>query len=183
VADRVVPRAVARSAAAALCALLGVLNGGVAYAATRPPGDNPPHRVPAVVSAVAGTPCTTQAKACVDLTTRRAWLINGGKVTRGPVPISPGGPGEETPIGTFRVWFKDRTHVSAEQHGTPMPYSVFFHRGVAFHGGSLHLASAGCVHLGPRDAAAFYGTLRVGDEVQVRQLVSHGADLRPGQRE
>jgi hypothetical protein len=29
----------------------------------------------------AGTPCPTTAKACVDLTTQRAWLINNGVVT------------------------------------------------------------------------------------------------------
>ena len=34
---------------------------------------------------VEGTPCTSVARARVDLATRTAWLIDGGKVVRGPV--------------------------------------------------------------------------------------------------
>lgn len=122
----------------------------------------------AAVGLVAGTPCPTTAKACVDLTTQRAWLISNGVVTRGPVMVGSGGPGEETPTGTFHVLVKDLNHVSAEQGGTPMPYSVFFAPGgVAFHGGNLRKASAGCVHLADADAIAFYNTLKIGDEVDV----------------
>jgi hypothetical protein len=39
---------------------------------------------------------------------------------------------------------------------------------VAFHGGNLRKASAGCVHLDDADALAFYDTLKIGDEVDVR---------------
>lgn len=119
-------------------------------------------------TAVARTPCTATARACVDLTTRHAWLIRNGRILVGPVPISTGGPGEQTPIGTFKVWRKDPHHISMEQHGTPMPYSVFFDRGVAFHSGPLALMSAGCVHLRANDAITFYNNLRIGDQVQVR---------------
>jgi lipoprotein-anchoring transpeptidase ErfK/SrfK len=38
---------------------------------------------------------------------------------------------------------------------------------VAFHGGSLERASAGCVHLDDADAIDFYNTLQLGDQVQV----------------
>ena len=130
---------------------------------------------------VAGTPCTPAASACVDLTTRRAWLIRDGAVVRGPVPISTGGPGEETPLGTFRVWRKDPHHISFEQHGTPMPYSVFFDRGIAFHAGPLALMSAGCVHLRTSDATAFYAALRLGDQVQVRTTGQRPARQTPTQ--
>ena len=118
---------------------------------------------------VTGTPCTSTAHACVDLTTQRAWLLQNGAVTLGPVGVSSGGPGKETPEGTFKVEWKDKNHKSAEQNGTPMPYSVFFAAGgVAFHGGSLSRASAGCVHLDDKDAIAFYNDLKIGDEVQVK---------------
>jgi lipoprotein-anchoring transpeptidase ErfK/SrfK len=117
---------------------------------------------------VPSAPCVVTAKACVDLTTQRAWLMNAGAVTRGPVPIGSGGPGEETPTGTFKVLSKDKNHKSAEQGGTPMPYSVFFAPGgVAFHGGDLRKASAGCVHMQDVDAIAFFNTLQIGDQVQV----------------
>jgi hypothetical protein len=123
----------------------------------------------AAVDLVPGTPCDITAKACVDLTTQRAWLIHAGAVTRGPVPVGSGGPGQETPTGTFKVLSKDKNHKSAEQGGTPMPYSVFFAPGgVAFHGGDLRKASAGCVHMQDIDAIAFFDTLQIGDQVQVR---------------
>lgn len=128
-------------------------------AAPRPPA---PRVVP-------GTPCTVAAAACVDLTTQRAWLIDHGKVVRGPVPVHSGGPDRATPQGTFTVSWKDRHHVSHEQPGTPMPDSVFFATGgIAFHEGPLTRASAGCVHLRPVDAVAFYAALKVGAQVQVR---------------
>ncbi|HEY1966972.1 MAG TPA: L,D-transpeptidase [Pseudonocardia sp.] len=121
-----------------------------------------------------GTPCTKTARACVDLKTQQAWLIdNKGNITRGPVDVSSGGPGEETPVGTFSVAWKDKNHKSKEYkepngQPAPMPYSVFFATGgVAFHGGSLRRASAGCVHLDDGDAVVFYNTLKLGDQVQV----------------
>jgi hypothetical protein len=123
---------------------------------------------------VAGTPCSASARACVDLQKQKAWLIDqAGKVTLGPVSITSGGPGKETPVGTFFVQWKDKAHRSQEfrlpsGQGAPMPYSVFFaDGGVAFHGGSLRRASAGCVHLSDPDAQTFYNTLQLGDEVQV----------------
>jgi hypothetical protein len=126
------------------------------------------------VATYESTPCTDSARACVDLAKQRAWLIDAqGNVTRGPVPISSGGPGKETPVGTFYVQWKDKNHKSQEfrdprGQAAPMPYSVFFaDGGVAFHGGSVRRASAGCVHLNDPDAETFYNTLQLGDEVQV----------------
>ena len=117
---------------------------------------------------VAGTPCTVTADACVDLDRQQAWLLVDGAVVRGPVPISSGGPGRETPTGTFAVEWKHIDHVSGE-FGTPMPYSVFFAPGgIAFHEGPVDHPSAGCVRLPATDAPAFFDALDVGDEVQVR---------------
>jgi hypothetical protein len=82
-----------------------------------------------------GTPCSVSAKACVDLETQRAWLIQDGKIMRGPVPIASGGNGEDTPVGhSLRVYRKDKDHVSQESRlpngdPAPMPWSVFFQDG------------------------------------------------------
>jgi hypothetical protein len=120
------------------------------------------------------TPCSEAARACVDLPKQQAWLIdNQGNVTLGPVPISSGGPGQETPTGTFHVQWKDKNHKSQEfklpnGQGAPMDFSVFWaDGGVAFHGGSVQRASAGCVHLAEVTAEAFYNTLQLGDQVEV----------------
>jgi hypothetical protein len=133
-----------------------------------------PAAPPAAPTLIQGTVCTTGARACVDLVKQKAWLLDPtGKITRGPMQITSGGPGQETLPGTFKVIWKDKNHVSNESKTpqgapAPMPWSVFFEQGgVAFHGGSLDRASAGCVHLADADAQAFYNTLQIGDQVQV----------------
>lgn len=127
---------------------------------------DPPREDPNLVK---GTPCTRTAEACADLAARKAWLITDGKVTRGPVRIASGGPGYETPRGTFTVQWKNRDHRSAEFDNAPMPFAVFFtDGGIAFHQGDLNSNSHGCIRLARADAEAFFNTLAVGDEVQVR---------------
>src|SRR5262245_18854523 len=64
----------------------------------------------AAPAAVEGTPCSPAARACVDLATYHAWLIKDGKVEHGPVGISQGGEGRETPRGDFAVERKSKDH-------------------------------------------------------------------------
>lgn len=123
---------------------------------------------------VKDTPCTITARACVDLEANRAWLIENGEILRGPVDMTSGGAGKETPTGhSLRVYRKEKLHLSNESRmpdGSPakMPWSVFFEDGgIAFHGGSLSRASAGCIHLSEKDAKAWFDYLNVGDQVQV----------------
>jgi lipoprotein-anchoring transpeptidase ErfK/SrfK len=127
---------------------------------------------------VPGTPCSVGTTACVSLGKAgydaRAWLIRNGKVVKGPISATSGGPGEDTPPGTYKVTSKDRDHVSTETRnsaGRPseMPYSVFFgNRGYAFHGGGdPNMRTAGCVRLPNTDASYFFNNLAVGDTVQV----------------
>jgi lipoprotein-anchoring transpeptidase ErfK/SrfK len=113
-------------------------------------------------------PCTAAARACIDLSANRSWLLDGaGNVRYGPVPITHGRRGWRTPAGTFRVQFKDIDHKSSLFNNAPMPYSVFFNGGIAFHAGSLREQSHGCIHLSTAAARTYYNTLRVGDIVQV----------------
>ena len=117
---------------------------------------------------VSGTPCTASARACVDLVGHRAWLLEGGRVTRGPVPMMDGADDQPTPPGTYEVEWKAQRWTSRE-YGTSMPYSVFFAAGgISFHQGRQDKPSAGCVKLGPEDARAWFAYLQVGDQVQVR---------------
>ena len=146
-----------RSALAAV--VLGIAGLGVGAVGTAYAG---PDLVP-------GTPCTTVAHACADLATKQAWLIENGSVKRGPVAISSGGPGHETPKGDFKVEWKNANHRSTEYDGAAMPFAVFFAEGgIAFHEGRVDKPSAGCVHLGHDDASFFYDYLQVGDPVQIR---------------
>jgi lipoprotein-anchoring transpeptidase ErfK/SrfK len=116
---------------------------------------------------VAGTPCSATARACVSLHDRKAWLIDGGKIFRGPVPIRPGDAVDPTPRGTFAVQWKAEEYTSRE-YLTQMPYAAFFaDGGIAFHEGTFDTPSAGCVKLGHDDARAFFYFLQVGDQVQI----------------
>ncbi len=122
----------------------------------------------ASAQAEGATPCAPTAKACVQLSTNQAWLQDNGTASYGPVPITSGKPGQETPVGTHVVQWKDADHVSHEHNNAPMPNSVFFTTtGVAFHEGSLERESNGCVHLSQAAAKHFFDALKPGDEVQV----------------
>ena len=73
-----------------------------------------------------------------------SWLVRGGDR------------GYETRTGTFRVFYRDRDHVSSI-YGTAMPYSQFFSGGQAFHGSPSMLDpyeghSHGCVNMYNEDA-------------------------------
>jgi lipoprotein-anchoring transpeptidase ErfK/SrfK len=111
--------------------------------------------------------CSAAALACVDVSSQQAWLLQAGTVIYGPVPVATGKASAPTVPGTFHVTWKDLHHRSSEFHNAPMPYSVFFNGGDAFHEGSVTVRSNGCVHLTQPAAQTFYNTLHVGDEVQV----------------
>ena len=132
---------------------------------TRP---TPTTTKPALTGLASGTPCRAVEAACVDKSTGQAWLISGGRVVYGPVPMMPGKPSEPTPVGFFHVQWKDKHHKSSEFNNAPMENSVFFaDGGVAFHEGSLSRPSAGCVHLSYTASERFFDTLAVGDPVEV----------------
>jgi hypothetical protein len=118
---------------------------------------------------VAGTPCTEEARACVNVATRQAWLLDEGTIVRGPVSISAGTQAKPTPRGDFAVQWKNVNHRSAEFDNAPMPFAVFFaDGGIAFHEGNVSQPSAGCVRLSKEDASEFYDFLEVDDPVQIR---------------
>lgn len=146
-----------------------------------PPSEQPPAPAPAPVEpttprpqpapappvTVPGTPCDIADGACVRLSTNESWLISGGRVSYGPVPITSGRPGHETPVGTFSVLWKVRDDWSIPYDG-PMPFSTYFvSNGIAFHEGSLTELSHGCIHLSREAASKYFETLQVGAQVQV----------------
>jgi lipoprotein-anchoring transpeptidase ErfK/SrfK len=84
----------------------------------------------------------------VDGTTRHTWRVSTGLG---------GGP----PSGTYRPQRLARKWYSRKYHWSPMPHSIFFHKGYAIHG-TLYVsrlgrrASHGCVRLHPRNAAVLF---------------------------
>ena len=153
-------------AAAGVALTLGL--GGTAAAAPAPAPAPAPVVAPTPAAAPA-IPCslpTTGSAACIDVSAKKAWLVENGQVVK-TVSALGGRSGHRTPTGTFQVEWKDPDHVSKTYDNAPMPYSVFFAPGIATHGGSLAERSHGCVHLSTANAKTFYNALGVGDTVQV----------------
>ena len=114
-----------------------------------------------------GVPCDIHADACVSLSKQEAWLLRDGRVVYGPVRVATGRAGLPTPTGNFHVWYKVVDGWSTT-YDAPMPYSVFFYEGDAFHEDPVTVRSHGCVHLSLTHAEYFYRFLQYGDLVEVR---------------
>ena len=94
-------------------------------------------------------------------------------------PISSGRPGFATPSGTYRPIRLERQWYSHRYNMTPMPYSVFFHRGYAVHGTmeSRNLGRAvshGCVRLRPDNAAVLFSLVRRHGAGNTKVVVMNG---------
>ncbi len=80
-------------------------------------------------------------------------------------PVSTGRRGYRTPSGTFRPKRLEKRWYSSKYNNSPMPNSIFFHRGYAIHG-TTHVkylgrpASHGCVRLHPSHAAKLFSLVR-----------------------
>ncbi|HXD44862.1 MAG TPA: L,D-transpeptidase [Pseudolabrys sp.] len=94
---------------------------------------------------------------------RLAVVVDGAEAYRWPV--STGRRGYTTPSGVFHPERLERHWYSRKYENSPMPWSVFFHRGYAVHGTmeAYHLgraASHGCVRLRPDHARTLFGLVR-----------------------
>jgi hypothetical protein len=170
--SEIITTAVRGAATAALTAAAIAGGVGIAEAASitldEPPSAPRPGAAPPGSQVVSATPCGASAKACVVLSHHQAWLTDGkGRITYGPVPATGGTSADPTPTGTFRVLSKNAHFRSTEFHNAPMPYSVFFYPGDAFHADNVRQWSHGCIHLTADDAKAFFNVLKVGDQVQI----------------
>jgi lipoprotein-anchoring transpeptidase ErfK/SrfK len=80
-------------------------------------------------------------------------------------PVSTGRGGFGTPAGRFRPQWLARRWFSTRYYGSPMPYSIFFHKGYAIHGTNYISrlggpASHGCVRLHPAHAATLFALVQ-----------------------
>jgi lipoprotein-anchoring transpeptidase ErfK/SrfK len=80
-------------------------------------------------------------------------------------PVSTGRGGFGTPAGRFRPQWLARRWFSTKYYGSPMPHSIFFHKGYAIHGTNYISrlggpASHGCVRLHPANAATLFALVQ-----------------------
>jgi lipoprotein-anchoring transpeptidase ErfK/SrfK len=114
----------------------------------------------------------------IDLANQTMTVRDAAGHEYGPWKISSARGGYVTPTGTYTVNWTSRMHYSKQYHWSPMPYSVFFTRGVAVHGtnaiGSLgHPASHGCERVHPKNAKIFYNLVQEHGE-QLTRVAVHG---------
>ncbi|MEM8976523.1 MAG: L,D-transpeptidase [Pseudomonadota bacterium] len=106
----------------------------------------------------------TTLQATIDLSRQRMTVVaNGKRIFHWP--ISSGRRGYETPRGSFRPGWMARKWHSRKYNMAPMPYSVFFNRGIATHGTTAvsrlgRPASHGCIRLRTSNARTFYNLVR-----------------------
>lgn len=108
---------------------------------------------------------------------RLAVVVDGKEFYRWPV--STGLRRYQTPAGTFRPIRLERHWYSRKYNLTPMPWSMFFHRGYAVHGTmEAHnlgrAASHGCVRLRPDNASTLYSLIRRQGKDNTRIVVMNG---------
>jgi tetratricopeptide (TPR) repeat protein len=105
-----------------------------------------------------GPPFTLVLK--TDLGAQQLTVVENGAVVH-VWPISSGTRGFATPTGIFQPKSANRMWYSHQYNWTPMPYAIFFVRGVAFHGTNVtsrlgKTASHGCIRLATSDAAQLF---------------------------
>jgi hypothetical protein len=120
-------------------------------------------RVLIVAAALCGValaaPAFAKVEIYVDLSRQRMIVKKPGGETL-VWKVSSGRAGFETPTGVFNVQRMDADHLSDEYDQAPMPYAIFFYRGLAIHGtyerGLGRPASHGCVRLAIDNARDLY---------------------------
>jgi len=109
---------------------------------------------------------------------RVAVIVNGSEAYRWPV--STGRRGYATPSGVYHPERLERHWYSHKYENSPMPWSVFFHRGYAMHGTMEaynlgRAASHGCVRLRPDHARTLFGLVKRAGANHTRIVVLDGA--------
>lgn len=134
----------------------------------------------ATLGVLLGLTASAQAEIVVNISKleqRLAVVVDGAEIYRWPV--STGRSGLETPSGDFRPVRFERKWYSRKYDWSPMPWSIFFHRGYAVHGTmearSLgHPASHGCVRLLPANASILFKMVRAQSKGAARIVVMNG---------
>lgn len=132
----------------------------------------------AMVGTMLATTWDAQARVViqVDKSQQRMTVVVNG-VPQHSWPVSTGRASFGTPSGTFAPQRLERMWFSRKYYDSPMPYSIFFHRGYAIHG-SYEIsklggpASHGCIRLHPQNAATLFALVRTAGASNTTIVVS-----------
>ncbi len=120
----------------------------------------------------------------VDKATQRMFVIQDGYI-RFMWPVSTGRDATQTPNGIFTPQRLERNWSSTAYYNSPMPFSIFFHRGYAIHGSYAidrlgGPASHGCVRLHPHHAAILFDLVQLeGPNRTTIEVTDQGRPMEP----
>ena len=120
----------------------------------------------------------------VDKATQRMFVIQDGYI-RYMWPVSTGRDATQNPNGIFTPQRLERNWFSTAYYDSPMPFSIFFHRGYAIHGSYAidrlgGPASHGCVRLHPHHAAILFDLVQLeGPNRTTIEVTDQGRPLEP----
>jgi lipoprotein-anchoring transpeptidase ErfK/SrfK len=109
-------------------------------------------------------PACAEIVVAIDKSSQRMSVSVDG-IARYQWAVSTARAGYRTPNGTYHPERLERTWYSREYDRSPMPHSIFFHRGYAIHG-SYEIrrlggaASHGCIRLHPSNAATLFALVK-----------------------
>ena len=112
---------------------------------------------------------TGDVEIVVSVPLQRAYVYRAGTLI-GVTTVSTGRPGHSTPVGSFDILEKRRTHFSNRYNNAPMPFMQrLTWDGIALHAGEIpgRPASHGCIRLPLAFARHLFGVTRVGASVHV----------------
>lgn len=116
-----------------------------------------------------------QMTVSVDGAVRHVWAVSTGRRGYG------------TPNGHFRPQWMARRYFSRKYYNSPMPHSIFFHKGFAIHGTDNVSrlggpASHGCVRLRPANAAILFDLVKEHGKKNTRIVVTGDATVKTARR-
>jgi hypothetical protein len=120
----------------------------------------------------------------VDKATQRMFVIQDGYI-RYMWPVSTGREATQTPNGIFTPQRLERNWSSTAYYDSPMPFSIFFHKGYAIHGSYAidrlgGPASHGCVRLHPHHAAILFDLVQLeGPNRTTIEVTDQGRSMEP----
>ena len=120
----------------------------------------------------------------VDKATQRMFVIQDGYI-RFMWPVSTGREATQTPNGIFTPQRLERNWSSTAYYDSPMPFSIFFHKGYAIHGSYAidrlgGPASHGCVCLHPHHAAILFDLVQLeGPNRTTIEVTDQGRPMEP----
>lgn len=124
-------------------------------------------------------PATGPVFIAVDLASQTLTAFRGGHAI-GVAVVVFGDERAETPLGDFKVIFREARHFSSKYYRAPMPYTLRLTQdGVAIHGTpevAEDLASHGCIGLPIPFAKRLFDQVKLGDPVRI----TNGVFLKPG---